>query len=524
MSLTPDQIVLNKYHIRKLIGEGGNGRVWLAEETTFSHRPVAIKEARTELPAAELAEVQRICQQEVDICSRLEQARAPNLVRAFTVEPYNQHLLLVMAYLPGGDLGQLLRTQAGPLPIDQALSIVQDILAPLQVAHNHPDEIIHRDIKPQNILFDEAGRAYLGDWGLAQLSGASQRSQVNARSHPGTRLYMAPEQADRSDYLLPSADIYAVGCVLFEILTGARYKHQRPGTLASTLRPDLPAWLDQVLSKALAEDPFDRYPNAGALAAALTTVPLPKPNKPGAETKGTLALHSPIEAQPRLPARKAASWRQRWVGAAMATVALFTAGLLYWQNGNTDLPTVTASATATQRPAEPSTPTVPTPTETKSQAVAVATATFAPTAMPTEPPTPLPTTPPTPLPTSLPTPTSFVVAPSCVPDFYTSGAERIQFAKGAISATRFDSLPGCASKQYVLWAGKGQTMSISVSAAHENVAVAISDESGREYQAASAGSTSWVDVLPAGQNYYITVVSLGVNPTDYSLEVVIPPL
>lgn len=272
MVIAPGTFILNKYRILKLIGEGGSGRVWLAEEVTFSNRQVAIKAPHTDLPASDLADLQRCYQQELKVNALLEATGAPNLVRALTVEPVDGSSLLVMTYMAGGDIAALLRQQSAPLTIEHTVAIIQDILRPLQAAHEHPLGIVHRDIKPQNILLDANGKAHLADFGLAQLAGVSGRSQLSVRTHPGSPLYMAPEQAQSTDYLTPAADIYALGCVWFELLTGKPYKRVRPGTLVSSLRADIPPWLDQVLSKILAEDPFDRYEDAGVLASALNAV------------------------------------------------------------------------------------------------------------------------------------------------------------------------------------------------------------------------------------------------------------
>lgn len=336
MPIVPGQIILNKYFILKLLGEGSSGRVWLAEETTFSNRQVAIKEPRTDLPADELVELQRYYQQELKICALLEQTGPHHVVRTFTVEPYNDRLLLVMAYMPGNDLANMLHHQRDLMPIDRAVRIARDILGPLQVAHAHPQGIVHRDIKPQNILFDVAGNSYLSDWGLAQLSGVSGRSQLSARAHPGSPLYMAPEQARSADYLTPAADIYAVGCVLFELLTGKRYKHVRPGTTASSLRSNLPAWLDQVISKALAEDPFDRYEDAAAMSSALVAV----------ASTDAQAANQLTSVTPKFISLKPARV-SLWIGVGSIIVVLLLIGVFYLRYKNSGQKTLVEQGTVT---------------------------------------------------------------------------------------------------------------------------------------------------------------------------------
>jgi serine/threonine protein kinase len=271
MPITPGETILNKYHILRLIGEGGMARVWLAEETAFAGRLVAIKEPRRNLPPADQEEIERRYQREIQVCATLKNAGVPNLVEAITAEPYEGRMLLVMAYMPGGDLAGLLSEHPSGLPVERAVQIARDICTALAGVHSHPMEIVHRDIKPSNILFDDKGVAHLADFGLAQLAGVSGRSELAGGAHPGTPLYMPPEQARTTEYLTPAADVYAVGCILFEMLTGKRYKRVQPGTPASSLRAEAPAWLGDVVAKALEENPWSRWETAGEMNSALST-------------------------------------------------------------------------------------------------------------------------------------------------------------------------------------------------------------------------------------------------------------
>lgn len=300
--LAQGETILNKYKIVQPIGEGGMARVWLAQEITFGDRQVALKEARQDLPAAELADVHLRYAREVQICADLEKAGAPNVVRAITAELYGDGLLLVMEYLAGGDLAALIRQHSRGAPVEQVLSIGQAALQALAVAHNLAQEVVHRDIKPQNILLDSQGRAHLGDWGLAQRVGISGRSRLAGGAHPGDPLYMAPEQAASADYLTPAADLFALGCVLFELLTGQRYRRVKPGTPVSAQRAGTPDWLDSVLAKALAADPWERYQSAEEMGEALSSsrpVELPRPAAPSVVTAPA----------PAPPARKRSLWR-----------------------------------------------------------------------------------------------------------------------------------------------------------------------------------------------------------------------
>jgi serine/threonine protein kinase len=175
-----------------------------------------------------------------------------------------------MEYVDGGSLADLVAKNSGGLQISQALKIVREILKALARFHGLPDAPVHRDIKPSNILLDRERRAFLGDFGLAQLPGSRDNPPIVKR-HPGTPPYMAPEQRGGLDPLTPAADLYAVGCVLFETLTGRCYGRQPPGTKARRIRQEVPAWLDRVLNKALAREPSDRYRSAEGFSIALAS-------------------------------------------------------------------------------------------------------------------------------------------------------------------------------------------------------------------------------------------------------------
>jgi serine/threonine-protein kinase len=259
-------ILDGKYRIVRLIGEGGMARVWLAEETTLASRLVAIKAPRQDLLPEDLPDIQERYRREVHVSALL--ARAPNTVHALTAEPHEGGVLLVMEYMPGGDLASLIQQNVQGLPVERVVAVAVDILRALEAAHNHPMAIVHRDVKPSNIVLDEHGRAYLTDFGVAQVRALSERSRLGRGLHPNTPLYSPPEQEAGAGYLTAAADLFALGCVLFEMLTGRAYKRQRPGTRAIQLRPDAPTWLDDVVAKALAADPWSRWQSATEMSDA----------------------------------------------------------------------------------------------------------------------------------------------------------------------------------------------------------------------------------------------------------------
>jgi serine/threonine protein kinase len=156
--------------------------------------------------------------------------------------------------------------------VEEAVRIATEIAQGLAALHEL--DAVHRDVKPSNILFDDKGRAMLADLGLAQAPGGpSMRSVMSqAMSHPGTPAYMSPEQASGFGHLSPSSDVYALGAVLFEMLTGRLYANVRPGTPVTKYRKDAPDWLVEALGRMLAETPKER-PWDGEEAAGLLQRP-----------------------------------------------------------------------------------------------------------------------------------------------------------------------------------------------------------------------------------------------------------
>ena len=321
MPLSPNTTILNgKYCVLHLVGEGAFARVWLAEETEFGARQVAIKELRLDrLTSSEIEEQERRFRQEVDLAAMLEAARVPNVIRALTVERLDDDTrLLVMEYAGGGSLADLLRKHPDGLTIDQACQVTLDICNALDGFHNLPVKPVHRDLKPSNILLSADGEAHLSDFGLAQLPGASARSLGAGLSHPGTPTYMAPEQAQGPESLTPAADLYALGCVSFEMLTGQVYRRARPGTVASDLRPDVPDWLDQMLTRALDEDPWSRYESAASMAGAIR-------DGLAAEAEAEAEVKAKAERERPEPLAIAKSRWPVWVG--LGAVAIVVIGL-----------------------------------------------------------------------------------------------------------------------------------------------------------------------------------------------------
>ncbi len=257
MPYTTGQILKERYRIEKRIGSGAFGEVYLATHLEL-HAPRALKVLRKDAPGLGSSEFQNITERfrlEAALGAKLDH---PNLVRVYDFEHDEQTLILVMEYCPGGSLADRLnkaRDEGELLPVDVVVQIGLDVARGL--AELHKLDVVHRDIKPSNILFDQQGRPKLADYGLAQTPGGlSMRSLMGslAQPHPGTPGYMSPEQHDDRNYLSPPSDVYALGLVLFEALSGRAYRNLRPGTRLKGLRPDTPEWLDELVMSMLAED------------------------------------------------------------------------------------------------------------------------------------------------------------------------------------------------------------------------------------------------------------------------------
>ena len=260
--------VVRGYWLRERIGKGAFGAVYRAEEVELK-REVAVKIILPEL-ASKPDYIQSFKIEAVTIAG-LEH---PYIVPLFQHWHDEKRAYLVMRYLRSGSLRKLL--ERGPLANDFILRIFDQIGQALAFAHQRG--IIHRDLKPDNILLDEEGHAYLSDFGIA----IAANSVENAPSGyvVGTFAYMSPEQA-MGDTLTPQSDIYSLGVLLYELLTGKqpfadteprailRRHVQEPLPSLRDLRPDLPPGLDDIIQRATAKTPSDRFPDAVSMAAAL---------------------------------------------------------------------------------------------------------------------------------------------------------------------------------------------------------------------------------------------------------------
>jgi DNA-binding beta-propeller fold protein YncE/predicted Ser/Thr protein kinase len=238
------------YRIDSLLARGGMGVVYRATQIALD-RPVALKVVAHGL--AEQGDFRERFLRESRLAAKLEH---PNVVPVYDAREGDGELLVAMRLVEGGDLRRLIDRE-GPLEPERAIDLLGQAADALDAAH--AAGIVHRDVKPHNILV-EGGRAYLSDFGLAKVY---ERSAGSSASIVGTVEYMAPEQW-RGERVGPAADIYSLGCVLYEALTGiVPYARKE-----SDVEPELPQGMGEVIERAVDKDPQRRYATAGEMIAA----------------------------------------------------------------------------------------------------------------------------------------------------------------------------------------------------------------------------------------------------------------
>ena len=268
-----------RYVIERELGSGGMATVYLAHDVKH-HREVALKVLRPELAAA-LGPDRFL--REVEIAARLNH---PHILALYDSGETNGFLFYVMPYVAGESLRHRLEREK-QLPIEEALAITRHIASAL--GHAHAQHIIHRDVKPENILLYE-GEAMVADFGIAlAVSAAAGVRLTQTGLAVGTPAYMSPEQAVSERALDARSDVYSLGCVLYEMLAGEppytgataqvliAKRLVDPVPAVRRLRAAVPVGVEQALTKALAKVPADRWASALAFAEALATPAGPRP-------------------------------------------------------------------------------------------------------------------------------------------------------------------------------------------------------------------------------------------------------
>ncbi len=257
---------IGRYQIERVLGLGGMAVVFLAHDPDLK-RKVAIKLLPRQFVFG--AEMRARFIHEAQIVAAL---RHQAIVPIYDYGEFDEQPYLIMPYMPGGSLNRFI---GEPMPVDEVVPIINRLAPALDKAHTQG--IIHRDLKPDNVLFDEDDFPYLADFGIARLAEATQSMTVI-----GTPAYMSPEQVSGDKQLDGRSDIYALGVIVFEMLTGCppyeadtpaklMFKHVHepvPNILA--IRPDLPPMCQTVIARAMAKKPEARFEKAVLLAQSLS--------------------------------------------------------------------------------------------------------------------------------------------------------------------------------------------------------------------------------------------------------------
>jgi serine/threonine-protein kinase len=310
--LTANTVAGGRYLIEDTLGHGGMAVVYLARDAELD-RPVALKVLAENLGGD--GEVRERFVREARLAARLSH---PNVVHVFDAGEDDGRPFIVMEYVPGETLARVLERRR-KLPSPEAAALAAQAARGLQ--HAHSAELVHRDVKPQNLLLRDDGVLKIADFGIARALGSSRLTQLGTVL--GTASYIAPEQA-LGEEVGPPADIYSLGAVLYQLLTGrppyeveslAELAEQhRSGTIVPVrdLEPSVPSDIEAVVMRCLARDPTFRPSSADELVNALAAEP--------ATTVKTVAL--PKSRPPRRT-----TWR--WIAiAALFGVVVLVLGLL----------------------------------------------------------------------------------------------------------------------------------------------------------------------------------------------------
>lgn len=268
----------SRYEIKAKLSRGGIATVYHAYDP-LSKREVALKILHREL--LEDTQVRERFEREARIIAKLEHAA---IVPVYEVGRDNDQLFFVMRYMSGGSLAE--RIQSRALSLSAIAHIIQRVAAALDYAHTRG--VVHRDLKPGNILFDEHNNAYISDFGIAKLTQAA--TKITNSGIIGTPTHMSPEQA-RGESVDGRSDIYSLGVILFEMLCGKTpyeattplgmaFKHATyPVPHILKVNPNLPAGVEKVIEKVMAKERERRYGSGLELANAFIAI-LPKPFAP----------------------------------------------------------------------------------------------------------------------------------------------------------------------------------------------------------------------------------------------------
>lgn len=387
------RVLAERYELRRRLAVGGMAEVYEAHDTRLG-RAVAVKVLRTDLPDPRARDR---FEHEARVAAVLHH---PNVVTVYDVGEEGTRPFIVMELVDGDDLADHL-ARSGPRSVPEAVRILDGVLRALEAAHAHG--IVHRDVKPGNVLLGRDGRPRLADFGIAKAMAAATTDLTQAGQVIGTPRYLSPEQR-RGEAATPRSDLYAAGMVLYEVLTGAAPTVDdtllagtagagRPALPPVRLRrPELSPALAAVVDRAVAFEPADRFADAASMRAALVaaaagTAPWPVVEAPAAVAAGdrtavlsataVAPLVAPAAARAAAPPRATPAPAPATFGGARPThrrhlttvglcagLALVVAGLLF---GSLLRPGASSGGMAptvppTQATAAPTTPATAAPT------------------------------------------------------------------------------------------------------------------------------------------------------------------
>ncbi len=312
--LLPRSFLGTRYEILSLLGEGGMGAVYKARDRELD-RVVALKVIRPEMAAH--PEVLARFKQELILARKVTHR---NVIRIFDLGEVGGTKFITMDFVEGHDLKGLVRTK-GKLPVEEIVQIVKQVCLALEAAH--AEGVVHRDLKPQNIMVDQQSRVYVMDFGIARSIEPGGMTQTGMLV--GTPEYMSPEQV-RGEHVGPRSDIFALGLILYELLTGkmpyeantaqaSMFKRTKePARPAIEVDPNVPPFLSEVARKCLEIDPKRRYQSTREIADDLETWIQGNSKVPWTTTIAGF-----------LP--RSFSWKKHGVAAAVALVLVVAGGI-----------------------------------------------------------------------------------------------------------------------------------------------------------------------------------------------------
>jgi beta-lactam-binding protein with PASTA domain/predicted Ser/Thr protein kinase len=334
-------VVDGRYRVLSRLGSGGMADVWLAEDSHLQRR-VALKVLHRRF-AQDREFVERF-RREAESAAGLQH---PNIVSVFDRGAFEGTYYIAMQYVEGSTLKQLIDRGLAP---DEAVALIRQVLEAARFAHRNG--VVHRDLKPQNVIVDGDGKAMVTDFGIAR-AGVSEITQTG--SVMGTPHYLSPEQAQGFDVTAVS-DLYSIGVILYEALTGrvpfeadsavavamkqVSQTPQRPSSINHLVSPAL----DAVVMRALEKEPGERFQSADAFIAALDAAI----KDPGAGGGGTAAFAAlpPVVATPEqeLAEEEERKRRRWWIAAAVAAILIgLLIGLALTRDTSTEVPSVTGN-------------------------------------------------------------------------------------------------------------------------------------------------------------------------------------